>query len=1053
MMPPPSLPFDSRIAAYCAPTGPEVFSGIVHGNQISTPDPFDVALIHADARGAFAKLLNRASSTEPPESGKILLLLGEGGSGKTHLMRAFWAAAHADGDGYCGYLQLATETDHYARYVLSKLLDSLERPYKHGHPETGLKRLAKNVLDAIDNISVEERQKLCDDLLEPAEVETLVHRLAYLAVQVPKFQGIDINVIRAILFTLANDTRIHAVVIQWLRCEDLSRRDRELLGDLVPRPQPEMPAKTIHTLGQLMHSVGGSAFVLLVDEMESAYDRQSNKDDPSAALRTAVNTLVEIADSVPNAVVVIGCIQTVFNAIKQQIPGTKLDRLLRDPDSILLGMFPAANEIEAMLALRLEAIFRAAGTEPDAGNPIAPFAKADIDGLAGFRSRDILDNLRKHREACMLSGNWVKPVWNTTTTQTTANSTPWPQRWNDHLATCKIAVLDDEPQLAELLAFAIRSVSDEVPVGHTFTANRDDRFVAVDVIGLGKTVDKLLVAVCNKGTKGGSLGNQIKQVAKKDGDISAILIRSTDFPNKPKLEVSKEIAKLVAPIGKGKRVVVADADWRALAAFRAFHTQHGKDASFAEWQRDDKPLSGLTAIRSILSLDTRPFHVPTVVVTPKPTPPPTVPPVTVPPTAVAPVVQNPVKTPAIKGTIHVGRTRAMTPAPVDMATNEFCRHAAFLGGSGSGKTTAALTIIEQLLIDGIPAVLIDRKGDLCGYADPDAWVIAEPDPARAAARKQFQDTVETVIYTPGSAKGRPLRISVVPSLVGLSSADATQMAQNAAAGLTQMLGYSQKSPDAKSVILQEAIEILGRSDTPVTVMGLQQLINNLDDSLTSATVGYDVKFFKRLSTDLLTMGHQNKRLLEVGDALDIDTLLGRGTNATHGRTRLTIINTQFIGDQAIDFWMSQFLLCLDRWRAKTPSKTLQAVFFFDEADKYLPAVGKPATKTPMEGLLKRARSAGIGIFLATQSPGDMDYKSRDQILTWLIGRVKEPTAIAKLKPMLDRKPDAVDKLAAQATGEFYLVRESGVNPIHVLRNLMPTAQLPEDRILELAATP
>ncbi len=1035
------MPVDSRIAAYFAPTGPEVFSGIVHGNQISTPDPFDVALIHADARDAFAKLLDRASSTEPPKSGKILLLLGEGGSGKTHLMRAFWAATHADGDGYCGYLQLATETDHYARYVLSKLLDSLERPYKHGHSETGLKRLARGVLDAIDVISVEERQKLCDDLLEPAEVETLVHRLAYLAVQVPRFQGIDINVIRAILFTLANDARIHAVVIQWLRCEDLSRRDRELLGDLVPRPQPEMPAKTIHTLGQLMHSVGGSAFVLLVDEMESAYDRQSNKDDSSAALRTAINTLVEIADSVPNAVVVIGCIHTLFNEIKQRIPGTKLDRLLNDPDSILLGAFPTADQIEAMLALRLEAIFHAAGTEPDASNPIAPFAKADIDGLAGFRSRDILDNLRKHREACILSGNWVKPQWNTTHITTQPVATAWPQRWNDHLATCKVSVLDDEPQLAELLAFAVRSVSAEIPIGHTFTANRDDRFVDVDVIGAGKTSDKLLVAVCNSGTQGGGLTNQIRKAALKADDLPIIFVRSTDFPEKPNLVITKEIAKFVAPVGKGKRVVVADADWRALAAFRAFHTQHGKDASFADWQRDDKPLSGVTAIRNILSLDTRTFDVPTVVVAPKPPPPPVV--------AVTPVVPIPVKPPASKGTIHLGRTRTMTPAAVDVATLDFCRHAAFLGGSGSGKTTAALTIIEQLLMDGVPAVLIDRKGDLCGYADPAAWNVEDTDPVRAAARKRFQDRVETIIYTPGSEKGRPLRISVVPSLAGLSSADADQMAQSAAAGLTQMLGYSQRAPDPKSVILHKAIEILGRGDTPVTVMRLQQLINELDDSLTSQTEGYDVKHFRKLSTDLLTMGHQNKRLLEVGDALDIDALLGRGTNAKN-RTRLTIINTQFIGDHAIDFWMSQFLLCLDRWRAKTPSPTLQAVFFFDEADKYLPAVGKPATKAPMEGLLKRARSAGIGIFLATQSPGDMDYKSRDQILTWLIGRVKEPTAIAKLKPMLDRKPDAADKLAGQAAGEFYLVRESGVSPIHVLRNLMPTAQLSEDRILELA---
>ena len=41
------------------------------------------------------------------------------------------------------------------------------------------------------------------------------------------------------------------------------------------------------------------------------------------------------------------------------------------------------------------------------------------------------------------------------------------------------------------------------------------------------------------------------------------------------------------------------------------------------------------------------------------------------------------------------------------------RHAAVLGGSGSGKTTLALSLIEQLLLKGIPAVLIDRKGDLC----------------------------------------------------------------------------------------------------------------------------------------------------------------------------------------------------------------------------------------------------------------------------------------------------------------------------------------------------
>ena len=1046
----PSL--DRRIAAYCSPNGPEVFSGIVHGNQIWTPDPFDVALIHAEARGTYAKLLARASTPDFPTTGKILLLLGEGGSGKTHLMRAFWTGTHADSSGFCGYLQLATETDHYARYVLSKLIDSLERPYKAGLPETGLKRLARGVLDAIDVVPLEERLRLCEDLLEPAEVAELVDRLAYLAVQMPQFQNIDINVIRALLFTLANDPRIHAVVIQWLRCEDLSKRDRDLLGDLVPRPQPEMPAKTIHTLGRLMYSVGAAAFVLLVDEMESTYDK-GEKGDPGVALRSAVNTLVEIADSVPNSIIVMGCIHHLFNEIKDRIPGTKRDRLLTNPEPIVLEMFLTAAEITSMLALRLNALFEAAGIAPDPGNPIAPFTPADIAGLAGFRSRDILDNLRKHREECMFAEAWVTPRWRTVeSTNPSATANSWPQRWNDYLAGFKDPVPDDEPHLSELLAFSIRTISEELPAGHRFTALRDDRFVTVEAHGFGSPVEKLLVAVCNKSTRGGGLGNQIRQVAAKAGGMPAILVRSTDFPKDPKQVVAKEIAKLVAPVGKGRRVVVADADWRALGAFRAFHQQCAREPGFADWQRADQPLAGLTALRAILALDSRKYPAPGAA--PSPSPPTVSPPVAAKPTPslAPPIPTKPIAAPPTACSIHMGFTRSSVPASVDMTSSEFCRHAAFLGGSGSGKTTAALTAIEQLLMLGVPAVLLDRKGDLCRYADPEAWAEADPEADRNTRRRQFRERVDAVVYTPGSEKGRPLRIPIVPEFAGLTTAEAEQIAQAAAAGLTQMMGYSQKSPDPKAVILQKAIEVLARSEsTPVTVKALQQLVSDMDESLTNETDGYEEKHFKKLGQDLLTMAHLHRRLLEEGEPLVVDDLLGRGAGADRNRTRLTIINTQFLGDDTtIDFWVAQFLLCIDRWRAKSPSAALQAVFFFDEADRYLAAVGKPATKAPMEGLLKRARSAGVGIFLATQSPGDLDYKCRDQVLTWLIGRVKEPVAIAKLKPMLDRRPDAADRLAGQTAGEFYLVRESSVSPIKVCRNLVPTAQLSEDRILAIS---
>ena len=269
-----------------------------------------------------------------------------------------------------------------------------------------------------------------------------------------------------------------------------------------------------------------------------------------------------------------------------------------------------------------------------------------------------------------------------------------------------------------------------------------------------------------------------------------------------------------------------------------------------------------------------------------------------------------------------------------------------------------------------------------------------------------------------------------------------------------MMGHKLKGTDPKLAILAKAIEVLAsQPGRDVTVDGLRRLVEDRDEALVLAVDGFDAKHYKKLGEDLHSLAMTRKRLLSTAaEPLDIDALLGRGPDACPGKTRLSIVNTQFLGDPAaVEFWVAQLLLALDRWRARNPSKQLQAVFLFDEADAYLPAIRQPATKGPMEGLLRRARSAGVGLFLATQSPGDLDYKCRDQIRTWLIGRVKEQVAIGKLKPMLEAgRVDAAAKLPGQGTGQFYLVREREVAAVQSEPSLIPTAQVPEDRVLELA---
>ncbi|MBF0450845.1 MAG: ATP-binding protein [Candidatus Magnetomorum sp.] len=105
----------------------------------------------------------------------------------------------------------------------------------------------------------------------------------------------------------------------------------------------------------------------------------------------------------------------------------------------------------------------------------------------------------------------------------------------------------------------------------------------------------------------------------------------------------------------------------------------------------------------------------------------------------------------------------------------------------------------------------------------------------------------------------------------------------------------------------------------------------------------------------------------------------------------------------------------------------------------------------MEDLLKRARSGGLGIILATQSPGDLDYKCKENILSWFLGRIKEPTALAKLKPMFSNSSMDIGKqLSALTTGQFYIVKKGTPQKIKGYLNTIPLIQLSESEILTIA---
>ena len=98
---------------------------------------------------------------------------------------------------------MTARADNYARYVLSNLVDALEQPYQHPQPLTGFGRLARGLIDTLDVVSDEERRRLCDEIPDLSELADHVHHISDFVVQYPQFHGVDLDLIRALLYLLS----------------------------------------------------------------------------------------------------------------------------------------------------------------------------------------------------------------------------------------------------------------------------------------------------------------------------------------------------------------------------------------------------------------------------------------------------------------------------------------------------------------------------------------------------------------------------------------------------------------------------------------------------------------------------------------------------------------------------------------------------------------------------------------------------------------------------------------------------------------------------------
>jgi energy-coupling factor transporter ATP-binding protein EcfA2 len=274
---------DSRVEVFLSSSG--VFAAVQQAASIYEPDPFDVEAIYAETRATFEQMVERAITPSlHAERGRLLLVLGESGAGKTHLLRGFRRYVHEFGRGFVTYAQLHSRSDDYARYLLQHVIDSLSRPYAGPKGEwTGLHELALGLPRLVGGELKERIDRLIEDTWEETEnaddLARYVNCLVDDVLEHPELASFDPDLLRVLLYALYPSASTTARVYRYLRCEEMNAHDRQQIGDVVPRTGKDDPRWMIRDLGRLAFATQQAALVLMIDQAELAGFDESSKAD------------------------------------------------------------------------------------------------------------------------------------------------------------------------------------------------------------------------------------------------------------------------------------------------------------------------------------------------------------------------------------------------------------------------------------------------------------------------------------------------------------------------------------------------------------------------------------------------------------------------------------------------------------------------------------------------------------------------------------------------------------------------------------------------------
>ncbi len=385
------------------------------------------------------------------------------------------------------------------------------------------------------------------------------------------------------------------------------------------------------------------------------------------------------------------------------------------------------------------------------------------------------------------------------------------------------------------------------------------------------------------------------------------------------------------------------------------------------------------------------------------------------------------------GYFYLGRmvdVEARTPSSESYLydSRDLTTHAVILGMTGSGKTGLGIALLEEAAIDGVPALILDPKGDLANLMlafpelAPEQFLpfVREEEALRKGVSRQalaqevasrwrqglaewdqdgervrrFRDSSRPLLITPGSVLARPLAV-----FGSLSAPDPRDLADRetlrdrieaTVSSLLALLGMTADPLQSREHIL--LAQLLDSAWVEGRDLNLPELLRLVQRPPFTRVGALELETFFP-ERDRFALAMRLNHLLAApgfevwlqGEPLAFDSLLWDET----GRPRLAIVSLAHLSDAERMFVVSLLATAAVTWvRGQAGSGTLRALLFFDEVFGYLPPSAQPPSKKPILTLLKQARASGLGLVLATQNPVDLDYKALSNVGTWMLGRLQ-----------------------------------------------------------------